>query len=175
LIVVGFIRVLQGNFIGGMWWFLIGMFLQGAARASYQQLITRRALEGESIRRFMRRDPVTVAPSTPLERLIEDYIYTHHHKMFPVVESGKLTGCVTTKQVKAIPRDEWAHKTVGEIAVPCSPENTVEPQVDVMRAISMMNRNGASRLMVVEGDRLVGVIALKDMLEFLSLKVELEG
>lgn len=38
-----------------------------------------------------------------------------------------------------------------------------------------MNRTQASRLLVVEGDRLVGVIALKDMLKFLSLKVELKA
>jgi Zn-dependent protease len=31
LIVFGFFNVLRGNFIGGMWWFLIGMFIQGAA------------------------------------------------------------------------------------------------------------------------------------------------
>ncbi len=37
-----------------------------------------------------------------------------------------------------------------------------------------MNRTGISRLMVVDGEKLVGVIALKDMLKFLSLKVELE-
>lgn len=37
-----------------------------------------------------------------------------------------------------------------------------------------MKRAGASRLMVVERGRLVGIIALKDMLEFLSLKVELD-
>jgi signal-transduction protein with cAMP-binding, CBS, and nucleotidyltransferase domain len=37
-----------------------------------------------------------------------------------------------------------------------------------------MRRNNASRLMVVENDQLVGIIALKDMLEFLSLKVELD-
>ncbi len=38
-----------------------------------------------------------------------------------------------------------------------------------------MHRSGAGRLMVVDGDRLVGIISLKDMLKFLSLKVELEN
>jgi CBS domain-containing protein len=38
-----------------------------------------------------------------------------------------------------------------------------------------MRENNVSRLMVVEGDKLVGLIALKDMLEFLSLKIDLEG
>jgi Zn-dependent protease len=174
-IVLGVIQVFRGNFVGGMWWFLIGMFLQGAAKASYQQLITRKALEGEPIRRFMKTDPVTVSPSVSLEHLVEDYVYKYHFKMFPVVEdSDRLLGCVTTKQVKEIPREDWNRKTVGEVASQCSPENTIEPQADAMKAISIMNRTGNSRLMVVEKGRLVGIIALKDVLELLSLKVELE-
>jgi len=175
LIILGVIQIFRGNFVGGMWWFLIGMFLQGAAKASYQQLITRKALEGEPIRRFMKTDPVTVSPTVSLEHLVEDYIYKYHFKMFPVVEdSDRLLGCVTTKQVKEIPREDWNRKTVGEVASQCSPENTIEPQADAMKAISIMNRTGNSRLMVVEGGHLVGIIVLKDMLELLSLKVELE-
>ena len=174
LIVLGVVQVFRGNFIGGMWWFLIGMFLQSAAKASYQQLITRRALEGEPIRRFMKTDPVTVSPAISLDQLVEDYFYKYHFKMFPVVEdSDRILGCVTTKHVKEIPREEWRQKTVGEIAAQCSPENTVDPQADAMKALSLMNRTGNSRLMVVEGDRLVGIISLKDMLQLLSLKVEL--
>ena len=38
-----------------------------------------------------------------------------------------------------------------------------------------MNRTGNSRFLVVEGERLVGIVALKDLLKFLSLKMDLEG
>jgi Zn-dependent protease/CBS domain-containing protein len=175
LIVLGVIQVFRGNFVGGMWWFLIGMFLQGAAKASYQQLLTRRALEGEPISRFMKSDAVTVPPSISLEQLVEDYIYRYHFKMFPIVEEhGRLLGCVTTKQIREIPREEWSRRTVGDIASQCTPENTIGPQADAMKALSIMKQTGNSRLMVVEGGRLVGIIALKDLLELLSLKVELE-
>lgn len=175
LIVLGAYQFLRGNFIGGMWWFLIGMFLQGAAKMSYQQLLIRKSLEGEVVRRFMKTDPVTVTPSLTVGQLVEDYIYKYHYKMFPVVEdTNKLLGCVTTKQIKEIPREEWVQKRVGEIAAQCSSENTIGPQVDAMKALSLMSKSGLSRLMVTEGNRLVGVIALKDMLKFLALKVELE-
>jgi Zn-dependent protease/predicted transcriptional regulator len=175
LIVLGVIQVFRGNFIGGMWWFLIGMFLQGAAKASYQQLLTRRALEGEPVRRFMKTDAVTVPPSISLEQLVEDYIYKYHFKMIPVVEDhDRLLGCVTTKQIKEIPREEWSRRTVGDVASQCTSENTIEPEADAMKALSIMKQTGNSRLMVVEGGRLVGIIALKDLLELLSLKVELE-
>ena len=43
-----------------------------------------------------------------------------------------------------------------------------------MEALSKMSRTGSSRLIVVEGNHVVGMITLKDMLKFLSLKVELE-
>ena len=174
LILMGVFNVLFGNFISGMWWFLIGIFVQSAAKGSYQQLLTRRALEGEPIRRFMEQHPLTVSPSIPVEALVEDYIYRYHYKMFPVVDGDRLVGCVTTREIKEIPREEWKQKTTGDIAVPCSQENTIGPDEDAVKAISIMNQTGASRLMVTENGRLVGIIALKDMLQFLSLKIELE-
>ena len=174
-ILLGVFQFLTGNVIGGIWLFLIGMYLQSAARASYQQILIRKALEGEPVRRFMKTDPVTVSPSISIRQLVEDYIYKYHFQMFPVVkDSDKLVGCITAKELKEIPREEWGQKTVGEVATKCSPGNTIEPQADAMQALSTMARTGSGRLMVIEENRLVGVITLKDMLKFLSLKLELE-
>jgi len=123
----------------------------------------------------MKRDPVTISGDTPLDRLVEDYVYRYHHKMYPVVsESGKVEGCVTTRQVKEIPKEQWNQKQVSEIAQPCNDENTIEPDTDAIKALSLMNQTGVSRLLVMENDRLVGVITLKDLLDFLSLRVELD-
>jgi Zn-dependent protease/CBS domain-containing protein len=175
MIFFGFLNFFRGSFIGGLWWFLIGMFLQSAAKMSYRQLLTRKALEGETVRRFMKEDPVTVLSSTTVGQLVEDYIYRYHFKMFPVVESsGKLLGCVTTKDVKAVPKEEWREKRVGEIAASCTEANTIRSEEDAVKALSRMSQNNMSRLMVVDNSHLAGVITLKDMLKFLSLKVELE-
>jgi len=175
LIGLGIFNVFAGNFIGGMWWFLIGMFLYSAAKMSYQQLLTRRALEGESVRRFMKSDPITVPPDMTIKQLVEDYVYVFHHKLYPVVDgSGRLDGCITTQQIKEVPREEWEQKRVGDLKNPCSVENTLSPDTDAVEALSLMNRTGASRLMVTENGRLVGVVTLKDMLKFLSLRIELD-
>jgi CBS domain-containing protein len=150
------------------------MFLRGAANMSYQQVLMRQALEGEPVRRFMKPDPVTVPPGISVEQLVEDYIYKHHYKLFPVVKGGALVGSVSLGQVKEVPRAEWAQRAVGDLARPCSRDNTIGPNDDATKALALMSRTGASRLMVVDGDRLVGIIALKDLLAFLALKVELE-
>jgi Zn-dependent protease len=48
LIILGFMQIFVGNFTGGLWFILIGVFLQQAAEGSYRQLIMKMALEGRS-------------------------------------------------------------------------------------------------------------------------------
>jgi Zn-dependent protease/CBS domain-containing protein len=175
LILFGVFSLFAGNFIGGMWWFLIGIFLYNAARMSYRQMLTRRALEGASVRRFMKTDPITVTSDMTVGRLVEDYVYVFHHKLYPVVsDSNKVDGCVTTRQIKEVPREEWNEKRVADIQVACSEDNTIAPDTDAIKALALMSRTGTSRLMVTEGERLVGVVSLKDMLKYLSLHMELD-
>lgn len=175
LIALGIWMFISGHIINGVWYFLIGSFLRNAAQMSYRQVLLRQALEGETLRRFMHPDPVTAPANISVAQLVQDYIYRHHFKMFPVVENGRLEGCVSTQEVKAIPEEEWSSRTVGSILNHCSTENTVTPDTDPMKALAKMSRNNLSRLLVVKGDRLEGVVTLKDMLKFLSLKMDLEG
>jgi Zn-dependent protease/CBS domain-containing protein len=174
LIILGIFQFIYGNVIGGVWMFLIGMFLRNAAQMSYQQLLVRKALEGEKVSRFMNTNPVTVQDSITVEQLVDDYIYKHHFKMFPVMSGDKLVGCITTRQVKEIPREAWGRETIREAAGQCSPENTIAPDTDAIKALGMMTQSGVSRMLVVENGRLVGIVTLKDLLDFFSLKVELE-
>lgn len=173
LIVLGIVSFFGGNFIGGVWWFLIGMFLRNAAASSYQQLVLKRVLEGEPVRRFMTADPVTVPPKTTLEALVDDYIYRYHHDLFPVTADSRLVGYVGIRRVKEVPREQWQRRTVAEVLTPCSVQNTVSPDTDAVSALALMSRTGNSRLLVAEGDRLVGLVALKDLLKFLALKIDL--
>jgi len=176
LIIMGLlVFFVWGDFISGVWLALIGLFIRTASQMSYKQLLIRRTLGGEEVRRFMQVSPVTVSPSLSVEQLVNDYFYRYHFKMFPVCDGDRLIGCVTSSQVRDVPRNQWGQQTVADLAQPCSPENTVTVQADAMEALSTMNRTGNSRLMVVDEGRLVGVITLKDMLRFLDLKIDLEG
>jgi Zn-dependent protease/predicted transcriptional regulator len=175
LIALGAVNVVFGNFIGGMWWFLIGLFLRGASETSYEQLEVRKALEGEPVSRFMTESLITVPPSTRLPDLVEGYFYRYHHRMFPVVEDGRLIGCVSTQDLKVVPREEWYRHTVSEIAESCTNTNTVTPETDAVEALGRMTRGGQSRLLVAEDGRLLGVVTLKDLMNFLAIKLDLEG
>jgi Zn-dependent protease len=175
LIGLGILALLTGNPIGGMWWILIGLFVRSAAKQGYQQVIIRQMLEGEQVRRFMNDSPVTAPPDIDVETFVQDYVYQHHFKLFPVVDGNNLAGCVTTRQIKDMPRELWSSTTLGEIAHACSEANTVSPDTDAMDALTRMSKADNSRVMVVDDGRLVGILSLKDLMGFLAMKIELEG
>jgi Zn-dependent protease/CBS domain-containing protein len=176
LMLLGGFSFIQGDFIGGMWWFLIGLFLRSAASASYQQLLLKDVLEDKPVRDFMRKKPVTVPPSITIQEWIEEYVYQHHFKMFPVVEDSKLLGCISIDRIKQVPRANWQHKTVGELMEPVSDANTVPADAETMQTLSTMIRpDTRSRFMVVERGQLVGMISLKDLQELIALKIEIES
>jgi Zn-dependent protease/predicted transcriptional regulator len=175
LIILGIMNILIANLVGGFWWVLIGMFLRNASSVSYRQLVIRRALQGESVERFMSTDVVTVPPSLSVERVVDEYFYKYHYKFFPVVENSHIVGCINTQQIQQVPREDWPYRTVEQIVRQCAPDNAVRPHTDSVDVLAQMNRSQQSRLMVVEDDRLLGVVTLKDMLQFLAVKLDLEG
>lgn len=171
----GMAYLIIGNFIVGMWWFIVGLFLRGAAASSYYQVVARTMLGGEPIQRFMTPNPMTVSSDLSVEKLVEDHFYRSLHTMYPVVDDTRLVGYISSKQISGIPRDRWSQLMVRDIARPCSKDNTVDMETGALAALALMNRTGNSQLMVLDGDRLVGIVTLKDLLKLLALKLDLEG
>ena len=175
LMLSGVFHVITGDFIVGVWWFVMGLFLRGAAEASYYQVIARTMLGGEPIGQFMTPNPTTVSPDLSLDQVVEEHFYRSLHDMYPVMEDSRLIGCISSKQVAGVPRDQWKQLRVRDVTAPCSKENTIDIDTRVLTALSIMNRTGNSRLLVMDGDRLAGIVTLKDLLKLLALKLELEG
>lgn len=175
LMVVGFISLIQGNIIGGVWWFLIGMFLRNAANASYMQVVAKSTFGSEPISRFMTPDPETVTPWISVETLIQEHIFRSHHQCYPVVDDGKLIGFVNTRDVRNLPADERINTPVGRIMQPITPDTAISPDFEAIEALSLMNRTSNSRLLVVASGHLVGIVTLKDLIGFLSIRLDLEG
>ncbi len=173
---LGVVELFFGGFVSAVWYFILGIFLRNAAQQSYQQMMIQGALKDEPVSRFMNTHPVTVPPNISVEDLVQDYVYRFHHKMFPVVtESSHLAGCISTDEVKAIPREEWRQHSVQELMQPCSLDNTISPDTNAVSALTKMQQTGRSRLLVVDRDRLLAIVALRDLLDFLSLKLDVEG
>ncbi len=175
LIAFGLVNVLRGNLVGGMWWFLIGMFMRQAAGASQLQLLAGQFFGDAPISRFMSRDPVSVPGHISVASLIEDYMYRTHHEFYPVLENGLLVGGVGVVDVKMVPPEARNQTTVARIMRPLGPDIAVPPAFEAMKALALMRRTDSSRLLVVADGHLLGIITLKDMLAFLTLRINLES
>jgi Zn-dependent protease len=175
LIAGGVVLFYWGDVFGGIWLGLIGMFLNNAARGSYQQMVLQQALKGEPVSRFMNLQPIVVPPSLDLRSWVEDYVYRYHRKTFPVASNGHLEGYISTQALARFPRAEWDRHTVAEVMRQDLQAVTISPQTDALEALGRMQRTGASRLLVSNGTQLLGIVSLKDLLRFLNLKIELES
>jgi len=51
----------------------------------------------------------------------------------------------------------------------------IGPDADALSVLGRMNETGNSRLLVVDNGRLAGIVTLKDLMEVLALRMEIEG
>src|SRR5438132_3985295 len=120
----------------------------------------------------MNRQRIVVSPLLDLRSWVEDYVYRYHRKLFPVARDGHLEGFVTTQALQNFPRSEWEHHSIAEVMRHDVDTITIPQTADALTALAKMQSTGSSRLLVVDGDRIVGILSLKDLLHFLEVKME---
>ena len=175
LVVLGFWALLFAAALGGLWWIVIGIFVMGVARASYEQTAMRLTFEGSPIRRFMAEHPVSITPDISIRAFIEDHAYRDHYSVYPVTEQGRLIGRVRTRDAKNVPREEWAEHDVRRIMRPCEPHQLAAPDEDAQEVLQKMQQGGSGQVIVAEDDRLIGMVTLNDLLAHLALRRDLEA
>lgn len=137
-----------------------------------------RGLMTAKVKDIMNSRPQTVHPETSIEDLLER-MRERIEGCFPVVDKKqKLLGIVTESDVlqalhPTVPqaavgsvfRDvmKSAASTVGEIMT--KRPVAVTPEMTVTEALNLMVAHKLRRLPVVEGERLVGLVSLRDIVE----------
>ena len=170
LMILGGLEIFSGQLVGGLWFFLIGMFLRGMASAGYQDLVIKQSLEGVDVKEVMITNVVTVPGNLSVSQLVHDYFYHYHFRGFPVVEGGDVVGTVSLGNMKAVPRDEQDRVAVREIMTPLSSNLSISSHDSLSKALTKMMREGVGRLLVFDGGRMVGMLTKAGLLRFLELK-----
>jgi predicted transcriptional regulator len=133
----------------------------------------KKALGGEPVSRFMTLDPVTVPAEATIRQFVDEYVYRYHHKLYPVSSNGSITGCIELADVKHVDPAEWDTTRVDAKSKYFTEDNSVSSETDALEAMNRMHQLHRSRMLVTKDGQVVGVLALKDLLAILSLKLEL--
>jgi Zn-dependent protease/CBS domain-containing protein len=159
--------------LGFLLWALIGWFLQDSASESYRQLEMRDIVEGHKVRELMTSVYPPIPSTLTIERLVNDYILATGRGYFAVVEEGFALGLVTVRDAEAIPRDQWAARTVEEAMTPFDKLKCVRPDDDLSSAMRLMNVEGITQVPVVEDGNIVGMVTRDRLLNFIDTRAKL--
>lgn len=124
------------------------------------------------VREAMVKNPITVGPSASLieaAKLIRD----KEIGSVIIVDKGKVLGIATERDlVRRVIAEGKDPKTVKIGDVMSSPVVFINPNEDVVDAAQLMKQKGIRRLVVMDGDKLVGIITSDDLARNMKRAVE---
>ncbi|WP_456465907.1 site-2 protease family protein [Persephonella sp.] len=170
LMLLGFLSLIQGNFINALWYGFLGLFLRNASKVSYEQTKLSLILSKYRVEQFMH----TVKPVLPEESITDfmvHYYPVYRSKIFPVIASDGKINIVGLKEINNVPKDRWDKVKVSDISKPLSVY--VSPYDTLLKAIKLMNRYEIDELPVVYRNTILGVIK-RDVIESLVERFLLE-
>jgi Zn-dependent protease len=165
--------IFQGSF-SGAWLAFIGWFLLQAAAAEDRYLLARQALGGLRVRDLMVRDPVTTHPDVTLGEFMDDVVWKLRFTTYPVTDNGHALGLLPFRCVAQVPRQEWDERTVGDCMIPRDRVPVLDEDEELIDAAAELSESELSRGLVLDGDRLVGVLSGTDVSRALELRGRLQ-
>jgi Zn-dependent protease len=154
----------------GGWVIFIGMFLFAAALASRRQAALQQTLGVLPVRDLMVQTVVSIPYELTVDEAVTQYFRPYGYGGFPVVEDGGLKGLLTVEEVQAVPTSLWVWRRVGQVMRPYSPSLVVAPDTPVIQAMERMAREGWDRLVVMDGDHIVGLVTQSAIAHCLQLR-----
>lgn len=173
LLALGVLSIVSGAFLAGLWQALIGLFIIGAAGASQARLDMTLGLKDVTVDMVMAHPAISVPADTPVAELVERYFHGTFHKMFPVVEDGRAIGCVRLADVRRVPQSDWDRVRARDILDTDSQARAIGSRAPLLDALRVMREHDTSRLMVVDGGVVKGVLTMRDVMACLAMRQDL--
>ena len=175
LIFAGVFSLLRGDSLGGLWYILIGWFIKDASAASYQQVRLDEALRGVTVRDAMVEGVVTVPSTGSVAEAAREHFMRTGYGGYPVTRGDAVVGLLCLKDVLRLSAEERESTSVQGAMRPLTEAIVTAPDAPLPEAIARMAQAGTARLLVMHGDRLVGLLTMSGVIRRLKVREELAG
>jgi Zn-dependent protease/CBS domain-containing protein len=173
MIGAGFVLLFLGDLFNGIWIIFLGWFIRSGAETDLKQTLVADALGPATVGSIMTKDVLTVPPDMTVARLVSEYFLVHPHGGYPVVLEGKVVGIITMASVRSVPTESRSTKTVKEVMAPFDSTLAVKPDASALDSFHLMARTGLERLIVADGNTLLGLVTRGDMMKTIKTRQEL--
>jgi CBS-domain-containing membrane protein len=170
---IGFLAMITGAFISGIWILLIGWFLNSGAQAYLAQHELTTILAGVRLRDIMNTRIIAVPRDTTVDELLKNYFSAYMKSSFPVVNCDdgrrRLAGMVTLKMALDIPDNRRQRTRTEEVMIPAGDLVVMQPDRKADEALTEMTRTDTNKVFVfnVEGT-LLGLVSKTDIMNVAS-------
>jgi Zn-dependent protease/predicted transcriptional regulator len=171
LIGLGILVVFAGE-LSGLWMAAIGWFLFQAASATGYDAVLRHLLRDVKAKDLMSPNLVTIPPDITIREAVEDYFLRFDHAAFPIVDPDR-PALLTLKAVRQIPRDQWDVRRVWSGATSIDDTCTVAADTTMDVVMERLREEAQDRVLVVEGDSILGIITPSDIMRWVRRTQEL--
>lgn len=168
IIGLGFLYLFQVSLIWGLWYIFLGWLLYQSGQSSYAQLVFHQTFKGIAVRQIMSGNVQSVPPDLTLDRLVE-YFYRYKYGAFPVTDNHRLLGMITFNQLRDVETGRWPHTTAEEIMTRKAELVIVSPDQEAVEIMMQMAAGNIGRVLVVENERLVGILSRTDIMKLISM------
>jgi Zn-dependent protease len=173
LIALGALEIFTGSLMGGLWLIFIALFLKGAASSSYQSIVMEQVLGNGHVSEIMVHNPETVEAEATVADAINQHFMHHGYSGFPVVSNGAPVGILSLRQVRDCPPEERAVRKVSDIMRKREPAIEISPSATISQALRQMSDADIGRLLVIQQDRLAGLITRSAIARYVMLRSQL--
>ena len=176
LMVLGFMALFGGTTAAaGLWPILLGLFLIGAARGTYRQMLVHRMMRGRTVGDMMTGDPSTTGPGRSIREVVDAVMLGHGVSFVPVIEDGRAIGYLDTRAIRSIDTENWDTTRVGDVFVVGTSQMYADPDMPLDALMERIGSTGRRKFMVQRDGLLVGVVTLSDILRSVNIFGDLGG
>jgi CBS domain-containing protein len=159
--------------LGGIWMFLIGLFLRNASTSSYEQLLMQQTLSSLSAGDLARTDFDAVDPQMTIAELVDRHMLAGRGRAYPVLAGEELLGLVTLTDVRKLDRAAWPDTTVYRAMTPYERLHTVTRAEPAIRVLQLMAESDINQVPVMDGRRIVGLVTRAEVLRLIQIRREM--